>query len=127
MTDRNNAEAGDSSGAASLQVRTIPLRKTRAANGKTSFVYLLHSVSLNAYKIGRAQNPYRRLKTFKTALPDITLRHLIPVLVDSDCEKMLQNYYSDNHWQGEWYRLSDEEVLEICALNGISDIYELVN
>ena len=61
-------------------------------------------------KIGISSNPGKRLVSLKTGLP-FKLECLGVMLGDDKKEKEIQNQFKDKHIQGEWYSLTDNDLL----------------
>lgn len=83
------------------------------------YVYLMHAVGTDLYKVGLSIHPERRAEKLDYESPHkIVMVHKI--LVDS--MKKVENYFhllfSDNHIKGEWFRLDEFEVKMFCSLDG---------
>jgi len=79
------------------------------------FVYLIQG-SEKYYKIGRSNNPLRRLHALTNA-PFLTLLHVIPTEEGARAEKFLHKKFARVRVRGEWFSLSQTEVDWICALD----------
>lgn len=76
----------------------------------SGYVYLLQAG--HYYKIGRAKNPGERIKTLAIQLPfpvDVVL--VMPCDDEIAAEKYLHKYYSHRRSNGEWFELTDSDVL----------------
>jgi hypothetical protein len=94
----------------------LPLAtKARQRNG---YVYLLrtaHDVTL--FKIGRTSNPDNRIKTFNVKLPfQVEYEHLIPTVDMYALESELHQRFASQRLEGEFFRLSSEDVQYIKSL-----------
>lgn len=65
--------------------------------------------SRGLYKIGKSKNVETRLKSLKTANPDIELLYLI----NEDVEKELHLRFKDSKYKNEWFRLTENDLLII--------------
>jgi hypothetical protein len=70
--------------------------------------YLMTDAS-NLVKIGKALCPNTRLSTFKVGNPTIQ----IIAILDKNIESLLHNKYSSSRVTGEWFKLSDDDILDI--------------
>lgn len=83
------------------------------------YTYIIESQGL--YKIGKAKDIEVRLKAYDTHNPNYTLLKVY----HGDYELWLQRKYHKNKVKGEWYSMSQEEVIEICDIkfpNGVEPI-----
>jgi predicted GIY-YIG superfamily endonuclease len=84
------------------------------------YVYLLRSIS-GYYKIGKAKNPERRMKTFGVQLPfEVEFEHVIRCDDMNAYEKELHRRHASKRINGEWFDLSPEDVADIKAIGGVS-------
>lgn len=75
-------------------------------------IYLMRDGEL--YKIGRSVDVQRRLRTFRTANPNIRLAHHFPARNMYYAEDTLHKRYAHRRVRGtEWFRLSRREAGEI--------------
>lgn len=74
--------------------------------------YLLKDKGTGLYKIGRAINPYKRLRTLSTSQTPIKLNYEVISICNFDIEKMLHQAFSHKRRIGEWFDL-DKENIEI--------------
>jgi hypothetical protein len=85
----------------------------RMASG---FVYLVRS-DRGYYKIGKTKNPKSRQKTFGLQLPfEIEFVHLIESNAYHWAEEQLHRRFAAKRVQGEWFALSDDDVVRIKSL-----------
>lgn len=91
-------------------------RKHPQLRAKAGYVYLLQSIS-GHYKIGRTQDPERRVKTFAIQLPfEVEYVCLIETLNMVELEKDLHLRFAAKRLNGEWFDLDAEEVEYIKGL-----------
>lgn len=80
------------------------------------YVYLLQSPT-TAYKIGRTRDPKNRMKTFGVQLPfEVEFICLIKTQNMTELESRLHAKYADKRINGEWFRLTLEDVEYIKGL-----------
>lgn len=80
---------------------------------KQSSVYLLFNPLNNTYKIGKANDVNKRLRTFQTGTPDIQLITYKTYASEKQAyqmETMLHRQYKDNNYKKEWFNLNEEDV-----------------
>jgi hypothetical protein len=83
---------------------------------KTGHVYLVES-ELGFYKIGRTSKLRERMNLFEIKLPfNIKLIHSIPSDDIVWAETLLHEQYATKHINGEWFRLSSEDIDYICRI-----------
>ena len=82
------------------------------------YVYLIQDASASLYfKIGKTTNLHRRLKRFEVILPfKIHVVHIISCRNCSQTETRLHRKYAMNRVSGEWFQLTDADVLEIMSM-----------
>lgn len=82
------------------------------------YVYVIQDLEYSKlYKIGRSNNPARRLKEIRAILPGQS--EIIAILKTEDAatlEWQLHQRYADYRKNGEWFALDRPHVREICAL-----------
>jgi len=79
-------------------------------------VYLMHDESNNYHKIGISKNPIYREKTLLGDKPTIELiisKEYPSRKIAMSFEKALHETYSNKRVRGEWFELSDLEVLQL--------------
>jgi hypothetical protein len=92
--------------------------KEAKANGPNrGYVYLVKSPT-GTYKIGRAKNPWNRVKTFGVKLPfEVELIHLIECEQYHDVEANLHARFASKRVNGsEFFALTDEDVAYIKSI-----------
>lgn len=90
---------------------SVPMK--RKSDG---YVYLLMSPT-GHYKIGHTREPKVRMKTFEIKLPfEVEFAHLIPTPDRFKLEKELHQKFADRRVNGEWFALTDADVLYIKSL-----------
>ena len=82
------------------------------------YIYVIQDTEFSRrYKIGRTNNPERRLNEIRNILPG---RSEIVAIVDTQdapaLEWQLHERYADGRKRGEWFDLSDSQVREICQI-----------
>ena len=82
------------------------------------YIYVIQDTEFSKrYKIGRTNNPERRLNEIRAILPG---RSEIVAIVDTQdapaLEWQLHARYAASRKRGEWFDLSDSQVREICQI-----------
>jgi len=94
------------------------VRRGLASHGR-GYVYLLKDLDVTGYcKIGRTNDPIRRIGHFDTMLPFRT--DVLAVIETSDCvglETVLHHQYADKRVRGEWFDLTEDDIAEIVGIN----------
>lgn len=75
------------------------------------FTYLIRSEN-NLFKIGQSKCPEKRLKTLRIGNPKLRLI----AYGKSISEKELHEIYRSKRIEGEWYRLNQEDVINVIKL-----------
>ena len=79
-------------------------------------VYLIYSES-GHYKIGKTRLWNNRLSQLTLLLPfKIHLVHLIAARDVTCAERIIHERYKDRRTIGEWFKLSEDDVNEICSI-----------
>ena len=92
-----------------------PVRKTRPG-----YVYVLRSPT-GAFKIGMARNPENRIETFSVKLPfEVEYEILIKTDDMRGLESQLHRRYAEKHINGEWFALTENDLVELRAMGGAS-------
>lgn len=100
--------------------RPRPLVPTGQAR-KPGQVYLVHS-ELNLYKIGQSKNASCRVACLATSSPvALELIHTIECDDRISAERRLHEEYSSLRRNGEWFKLSPEDVEQICGWSHYKD------
>lgn len=116
--DRLEAEARYWARNASIEIQR---KEAEAASkspklSKKTFIYLMRNKRNGYYKIGHSSNPSYREKTLQSEEPEVELEWYIQGTTDD--EKYLHEEYANKHIRGEWFSLSERDVLTIKALLG---------
>lgn len=83
------------------------------------YVYLMHAVGTDMYKVGLSINPEKRAEKLDCESPHrVVLVHKILVDQMKRIEDYFHSLFRDNHVKGEWFRLDEFEVKMFCALDG---------
>ena len=85
------------------------------------FVYVIKLGDTGYYKIGRSNNPDRRI--WKEITPILPIEPEIICIVETrdmiKLEKELHERYSDKRANGEWFLLDDEDIEQIRGLKSV--------
>lgn len=84
----------------------------------TGFVYVFGSAKTGFYKIGCGNAPMSRMKDYQPSkLPfSVEMIHTIPVDDKIKAEAELHRLFREKHTNGEWFRLSAEDLEKITGL-----------
>ena len=88
------------------------------------FVYLLKT-SIGAWKIGASKSPKERIMDFKNLPFLIELEHEIESADARKIERALHYHFRGKRIRGEWFGLSDDDVLLIKTIRRCDDISNL--
>lgn len=93
------------------------------------YVYVIEESSSGYVKIGKANDPMKRVVNGLGAKSPyaIEVLHLIPTQVPLDVEKWFHTAYQKERLNGEWFRLSDAQKAEIQAGDYPIELLELIN
>ena len=76
------------------------------------YVYLISDSNTYNYKIGISNNPERRIKTLQTGNDNkLKIVHKILCEYYTHVEKALHHRYNLNKINGEWFELSNNDVI----------------
>ena len=77
------------------------------------YVYLISDINSYTYKIGISSNPEKRLKALQTG-NDRVLKIIHKILCENynDVETAFHNQYGFLRVNGEWFELSEEDVIK---------------
>lgn len=75
-------------------------------------IYLIRRTDKNAYKIGKSKNPKKRIKQLQTANDSILeLLYEFSSNYPDKLERFLHLHFHIKKMEGEWFELSNEQVL----------------
>lgn len=99
-----------------IKAKRAEEKKNKISPGKKGFVYLIRAEN-GLYKIGKAKNVSTRLQPFSVHFPmKWDLVHSFRSNNYSDAEKNLHGVYAEKRDIGEWFKLSEEDVNHIMAI-----------
>ena len=92
--------------------------RTKREKDREGFVYVLKSKDANpVHKIGRSRQLDTRIKGFNTKLPfEVDVLHTFKTNDTIRAEKCLHDQYADKRTNGEWFKLTEEDIQAICAI-----------
>jgi hypothetical protein len=97
---------------------TGPVNHTRSRDPLSGFIYLLSGGGY--YKIGLTTDVDRRISEISPKLPfEVELIHVIQADDMTKAESYLHERFSDKRVNGEWFRLSSDDVEWIKGLDSI--------
>lgn len=87
----------------------------KATNG---YVYLVHCVGTDLYKIGRSKvDYYARLSSLQTGCPyELSMIHAVHCDAYGKLERLLHHTFKDKRVRGEWFELSDSDKKSALSL-----------
>lgn len=92
-----------------------PQKHARKPQPKEGYVYLLHGGG--AFKIGKAQDPSKRIRQLEIALPyPVQTVATVPTDDARALESKLHKRFKDKRLNGEWFDLSAQDVAYIKGL-----------
>lgn len=78
-------------------------------------LYIIHTNNSNLYKIGITKNINQRIKQFETGNPfEFTLYEFFVTKNCRELEKLIHKRLEKNKYRKEWFKLSIEELTEVC-------------
>lgn len=88
----------------------------RGCSPEPGYIYLIHGESTPWYKIGTASKPHKRLGEISAQAPFAPV--LIKAFYVKDVageESYWHSRFGDKRVRGEWFTLSESDVLEFCG------------
>ena len=95
----------------------------------TKYVYVIEESSNGYVKIGKADDPLKRVVNGLGAKSPYAIQvlHLIPTQVPLDVEKWFHTVHKKERLNGEWFCLSDSQKTTIKTGDYPLDLLELIN
>lgn len=98
--------------------KSLSVAKAQGRKPRAGYVYVLRSPT-GAYKIGYAQKPADRLRTFNVKLPfEVEYEVLLKTDDMRGLESSLHDRYSDKRINGEWFALTANDLAELQEMAG---------
>lgn len=94
----------------------IPNTTNTTNNSESCHTYLMKDDANGYYKIGMSKNPTYRERTLQSDKPTITLicsKEFSSRTEASELEKYLHKKYANKRERGEWFRLSEQDIINI--------------
>lgn len=83
----------------------------------SSFVYVIRNTKSKAVKIGKANNPVKRLKTLQTgSLDKLEIAYIMSTNNPFKVEKVLHNIFGAFRKGGEWFELDEKHERLLLAI-----------
>lgn len=83
------------------------------------FIYLIYKPKSDVYKIGVSKNPDFRIKQLQTGSEEVLeLITKVKTNYGYKLEKYLHRYYKSVKQEGEWFKLTDSDILlfeDLCS------------
>jgi len=88
---------------------------------KSGYIYIIQSLTESTnYKIGRAKDAIERIHRLEVKLPfAIDVIHVISCSNRYDAERQMHERYKDRRLNGEWFKLTEEDIRDIKAIKTI--------
>lgn len=78
---------------------------------KPGYIYVVHAVNTDRYKIGKSVNPHNRLASLSKQAPyKLKLLFSFAVQDMSKTEKQLHQHFVDKQVNSEWFQLSSDDI-----------------
>ena len=84
-------------------------------------IYLIHNTNNNTLKIGKSDNPEKRLKQLLTATPD-NLNLLF--IIEGEDDHKYKKIYKEFYIKREWYNYADKIIEEFKIIQKNEEIYK---
>ena len=81
---------------------------------KDSYIYLIKAIGRPVYKIGKADDPYKRIQQLQTGSPERLM--IIDTFLSTEplrTEAMVHSKYKDYRMSGEWFNLEGVNISEV--------------
>ena len=99
--------------------------KDKKKQKKARQVYIIqvdHESMSDVYKIGISNAPGKRLQTLNTSNPfELDILHKFVADPAEEAEGKLHQRFEQTRLSGEWFRLTDAQILEICKIIGYTN------
>lgn len=107
-----------------LGINIIPRYNSceKSKKQKSFKTYLMTDSNTGYTKIGKSFNPEKREKTLQSEKPTISLF----AVCKNNIETKLHNRFKTRHQRGEWYRFTNNEVLEIVKDYGFKIVSKTI-
>jgi len=86
------------------------------------YIYLVHAIGTNLYKIGFAINPAKRIKDLSTASP-FALKMLASREGSGTMEQQMHRCLKEYRVRGEWFEFTDEDFI-VSIFNSWTPMWE---
>lgn len=97
-------------------------RMPKNPKAKPGYVYFVKSTETNFVKIGRTTNLKSRIKSMQTVSPFELELFASYETTDSEAEEILaHDFFEDHHKRGEWFEISDCEILDFIKERETND------
>lgn len=98
--------------------RFLDAAKELGIKSSVGYVYILRAQN-GLFKIGKTKDPKARFESIKTSSPERVEVYRVFLSSDySETEARLHRLFSEFRELGEWFRLTDDELAAIDAIQG---------
>ena len=90
----------------------------KGTTSKPGYIYVIHAVNTDRYKIGKSINPNNRLVSLSKQAPyKLKLLFSFAVQDMSRAEKQLHQHFVDKQVNSEWFQLSNDDIEDLKSLS----------
>lgn len=86
-------------------------RGKKRVTSKDQETYIIKDTSANLYKIGKSHDPIRRIE--RICANNTTIKLIM--VIERNVETELHHKYAHRHSQGEWYNLTEDDLIDIYS------------
>lgn len=99
----------------SLQSRPEEVKKKPKLQVSRGYVYILHCIGTNFYKIGVSQHsPEGRLATLQVGNPyELQMSHCVKLEDYGAVENQLHGTFESKRIRGEWFKLGKDDLIKL--------------
>ena len=110
-------------------------KKLLESNDAPRYLYIVRCCPFNYYKIGITNNIEKRIKTLQIGCP-FELKFIIAVEADMEdflgreiayLEKFLHGNYEHLKLKGEWFKLSEKHISDICCFLNDNREFDIIH
>ena len=91
------------------------------------YVYIIRSIDTNQVKIGISTNPQKRISNIVDYVGKVRVLTVSKSNVFKSLEKELHLRFKENRIRGEWFCLTDSDILDVCKEYSFTFIDKIFN
>lgn len=108
--------------------RRVNARNVNASKFPNSSFYIFHIDNSDLWKLGVSQNIERRLRDINNSMPfTVSLIYSQKIENTYKFEELIHDQYKSKFIQNEWFKLTEDDVVEIMVDCKLSEQYILKN